>query len=126
MQSTSITKVSKNSKIASDYTMLASIPAGTELPNEHEACSNPDWPHWHQAMQKEIRKLIHKQTWDVVDAPSDTDIVGIQWTYHLKRDAHGAIVHYKACLVAQGFTQTHGIDYNDTFAPISKFTYSWP
>ena len=34
---------------------------------------------------------------------------------------HSAIAHYKACLVAQEFTQTHGIDYNDTFAPVTKF-----
>src|SRR5882724_6526766 len=72
-------------------------------------------------MQNEISKLVRKQTWDIVDAPPDTNIIGSRWTYHLKRDVHGAIMHYKACLVAQGFTQTLGIDYNETFAPVSKF-----
>ena len=52
------------------------------------------------------------------------------------RDAHGVIAHYKACLVAQGFRQTHSIDYGETFTPVMKFsstcailtlvtTYNW-
>jgi len=73
-------------------------------------------------MQAEVGKLLSKQTWTLVNAPMGTNIVGSRWTYHLKRDAHGAIVCYKAHLVAQGFTQTQGIDYNDMFAPMAKFT----
>jgi len=121
MQNASIAEVPEITEMASDYAMLASILAGTEPHNECKAHSSPGWPHWHQAMQKEISELIHKWTWDIVDAPPDTNVVGSWWTYCLKREIHGAITCYKAHLVAQGFMQTHGIDYNDTFAPITKF-----
>jgi len=56
-----------------------------------------------------------------MDAPPDTNIVRSRWTYRLKRDTSGAIAHYKARLVVQGFTQTLSVDYNDTFAPIANF-----
>ena len=57
----------------------------------------------------------------MVDAPPNTHIIGSWWTYHLKRDASRAISHYKACLVAQGFTQAAGVDYRKTFTPVAKF-----
>ena len=74
-------------------------------------------------MSREISELAQtqKQTWAIVDAPPDANIVGSRRTYRLKMDASGAIAHYKARLIAQGFTQTLGVDYNDTFAPITKF-----
>jgi len=72
-------------------------------------------------MQKEFNELTSKRTWVIVDAPIDTNIVGSRWTYQLKRDANRVITHYKAHLVAQGFTRTHGIDYDETFAPVTRF-----
>jgi len=82
-------------------------------------------------MRKEIDELTSKKTWSLVKAPVGINVVGSRWTYRLKRDTHGAIAHYKARLVAQGFTQTHGIDDNDTFAPVAKFASTrgyllWP
>src|SRR5882724_8413994 len=99
--------------IAYDYTLSAAIPTGTEPHNEREACSSPDWPHWCRAMQAEVSELLSKQMWTLVNAPMGTNIIGSRWTYHLKRDARRAIACYKARLVVQGFTQTHGINYND-------------
>ena len=73
-------------------------------------------------MQKEVSEFLFKQTGTLVNAPMGTKIVGSRWMYHLKRYACRVITCYKAHLVAQGFTQTHGIDYNDIFAPVAKFT----
>jgi len=73
-------------------------------------------------MSREISELAQKRTWAIMDAPPDTNIVGSRWTYSLKRDASGAITHYNARLIAQGFTQTLRVDYNDTFVPVAKFT----
>ena len=102
--------------------MSTSIPAGTEPKNKVEAQGSPNWPHWQDAMAKEVSGLTAKHTWEVVDTPPGTNIVGSRWTYWLKHNVNGEITHYKACLVAQGFTQATGVDYSETFAPIAKFT----
>ena len=60
--------------------------------------------------------------WELVDAPLGINIVGSRWTYQLKHNTSGAITCYKAHLVAQGFTQATGIDYDATFTPVVKFT----
>ena len=57
--------------------------------------------------------------WDMVDQPMDTNIIGRRWVFRIKRDSSGKILKYRACLVAQGFTQLYGVDFNETFAPVS-------
>ena len=102
--------------------MSTSIPAGTEPKNKAEARGSPDWPHWQDTMAKEVSELTAKHTWEVIDAPPGTNIVGSRWTYRLKRNANREIARYQAHLVAQGFTQATRIDYSETFAPVAKFT----
>jgi len=101
--------------------MLASIPAGTEPQNEAKAWGSPNWPPLQGTMVKEVSELTSKQTWEVVDALPNTNIVGSQWTYHLKHNVNRTIACYKACLVAQGFTQAAGVNYSETFTPVAKF-----
>jgi hypothetical protein len=45
-----------------------------------------------------------------------------KWVFKTKRDAAGEIVHLKARLVTRGFSQVQGVDFNETFAPVAKFT----
>jgi len=68
-------------------------------------------------MSEEITQLGTNKTWKLVNHPSNRNVVGCHWTYRLKQDTTGKIVHYKARLVAQGFTQAPRIDLNDTFGP---------
>jgi len=65
------------------YAMSVSIPTGTEPRNKVEAWGSPNWPHWQDAMAKEVSELTTKHTWEVVDAPPGTNIVGSRWTYWL-------------------------------------------
>ena len=71
-------------------------------------------------MDEEMRALLQNETWEIVDLPRDKKIIGCRWVYTLKCKPDGSLDRYKARLVARGNTQTYGIDYQETFAPIAK------
>nr|KYP62135.1 Copia protein [Cajanus cajan] len=76
--------------------------------------------HWTQAMKKEMNALKRNSTWEIVDKPRDKKEIGCRWIFTVKHKADGTIERYKARLVAKGYTQTYGIDYEETFAPVAK------
>ena len=85
-----------------------------------EAKSRSDWPKWEEAMNEEIATLRKMNTWELTHLPSDRKPISCRWVYALKRNAQGDIVHYKARLVARGFSQEFGIHYCETFAPVIR------
>lgn len=72
-------------------------------------------------MDEEFASLTANDTWTLEPAPPGTTAIPVKWVYKLKHDATGAIVRFKARLVAQGFRQREGIDYEEVFAPVSKY-----
>jgi hypothetical protein len=75
---------------------------------------------WSVAMSAEFDALSQTKTWTLVPRPPDINIVGSKWIFKTKHHPDGSIDKHKACLVARGFTQQHGIDYGDTFSPVVK------
>jgi hypothetical protein len=63
---------------------------------------------------------IANQTWDLMPPPPHANIVSGKWLYHHKHNADGALARYKACWVIRGFSQQHGLDYDETFSPVIK------
>ncbi|RVW75605.1 Retrovirus-related Pol polyprotein from transposon RE1 [Vitis vinifera] len=78
-------------------------------------------PHRHnRAMNEEMKSLQKNETWELVECPPGKKPVGCRWIYTVKYKADGSIERFKARLVAKGYTQTYGIDYTETFAPVAK------
>lgn len=85
--------------------------------NWKEALTNPNWK---EAMAEEMRALNKSGTWELVFLPLGKRSVGCKWVFTIKQKANETIKRYKARLVAKGFTQTYGIDYQETFALVAK------
>jgi hypothetical protein len=77
-------------------------------------------PKWHEAMLEVLRALENNKTWDLVKLPPGT--VSCKWIFTVKQNLEGMVERYKARLVARGYSQTYGIDYDETFAPVAKMT----
>jgi hypothetical protein len=86
-----------------------------------QAMNSPNANEWRQAMQSEFNALRKKHVFEVIPKPEGRNIVGCRWVLKTKRDKNGAIDKYRARLVAQGFSQVAGEDFEDTFAPVVKF-----
>ena len=75
---------------------------------------------WINAMQEELNQFTRSEVWDLVPRPNDKNVVGTKWIYKNKLDENGTIVRNKAQLVAQGYSQIEGIDFEETFAPVAR------
>jgi hypothetical protein len=71
-------------------------------------------------MQEEYNSLLENQTWNMVPLPYGRKIFICRWVYRTKSETNGHISRYKSMLVSKGFQQVHGIDYDETFAPVEN------
>ncbi|KAK2429756.1 putative mitochondrial protein [Trifolium repens] len=75
---------------------------------------------WIEAMQEELNQFERSEVWDLVPRPEDVNVIGTKWVYKNKSDENGTITRNKARLVAQGYTQIEGLDFDETFAPVAR------
>lgn len=88
----------------------------------NEAIRRRDSSKWLEAMKDEINSLDKNNVWVLVDRPTGVNIVTNRWVLRIKRKPNGTIDRYRARLVARGFTQVQGLDYNETYAPVVNMT----
>ncbi|RVW57562.1 Retrovirus-related Pol polyprotein from transposon RE1 [Vitis vinifera] len=94
-----------------------------EAPKRHRYLkivrSQNDWPKWKEAIQAELNSLTKREVFGpVVQTLEDVKPVGYKWVFVRKRNENNEIIRYKARLVAQGFSQRPGIDYEETYFPV--------
>ncbi|GJS77805.1 putative ribonuclease H-like domain-containing protein [Tanacetum coccineum] len=77
-------------------------------------------PSWIESMQEELLQFKLQQVWTLVDLPNGKRAIGTKWVYRNKKDERGIVIKNKARLVAQGYTQEEGIDYDEVFAPVTR------
>tara|TARA_R110002050_G_scaffold285337_2_gene434960 strand:+ start:441 stop:3074 length:2634 start_codon:yes stop_codon:yes gene_type:complete len=110
----------KNSRyFNSDFTVYSVVVCGIPTPVSYrQAMSSPQKSKWQQAVNEELDSLHRQATWDLVPRVSNMFVIQVKWVFKIKTDENGVISRYKARLVAKGFTQTEGVDYDETYSPV--------
>ncbi|GJU26606.1 retrovirus-related pol polyprotein from transposon TNT 1-94 [Tanacetum coccineum] len=75
---------------------------------------------WIIAMQEELNQFIANDVWELVPQPKNMTIIGTKWVFRNKLDENGIVSRNKARLVAQGYNQQEGINYDETYAPVAR------
>jgi hypothetical protein len=87
-----------------------------------QAQKAPDWEHWKGAIETELHSHKLNQTWTVVDYHQGIrNVIGSRWVFAIKHHSDGQVARYKARLVAQGFSQVPGIDFDQTYSPVARY-----
>ena len=93
----------------------------TDTPSTYQSAStSSEKQEWRKAMKSEMKSLEDNDVWDLVNLPSGRKIVGSKWVFKKKIGPNGTVERFKARLVAQGYTQKFGTDYDETFCPVVR------
>ena len=90
-----------------------------EPTNYEEAMMSPDSAKWLEAVKSEMRSMYENKVWTLIDLPNDRRAIEIKWIFKRKTDADSSVTIYKARIVAKGFRQVQGVDYDESFSLVS-------
>jgi hypothetical protein len=74
---------------------------------------------WVVAMQEELNNFTRNEVWHLVPRPNQ-NVVGTKWVFHNKQDVYDVVTKNKAWLVAKGYSQVKGLDFDETYAPVAR------
>jgi hypothetical protein len=101
------------------YTTLMCDLLEEEPPCFEEAIQRKEWA---DAMKEEYQSIMKNEVWEIVPRLKNKDVVSSRWLFKIKHAADGSIEKYKERFVARGFSQKEGIDYEETFALVARYT----
>ena len=113
------TRMRKTPEYYGEWVNIASI--SEEPKTVSEALSSEKSKEWSQAMENEMKSLNENKVWELVKLPKGRKAIGCKWIFKTKIDGDGKVERHKARLVAQGYTQKFGVDYDQTFSPVVSF-----
>ena len=90
-----------------------------EPTNYEEAMMSPDSEKWFKAMKSEIGSMYENKVWTLVELPDDRQAIENKWIFKRKSDTDSSVTIYKARIVAKGFRQVQGVDYDEIFSLLS-------
>ena len=105
---------------AGDYCFMTSLLTETDEPSSVQEALNDT--NWYNSMKSEMLSLEKNETWELVPRPKNKNIIGSKWVYKIKRNSDGSINRYKSRCVAQGYSQVQGVDYQEVFSPVARFS----
>ena len=94
-----------------------------EPQNYEEALSSSEGPLWKEAIKSEVDSILKNHTWELVDLPPGCKPVGSKWIFKRKMKADGFIDKYKVRLVIKSYRQREGLDYFDTYSPVTRINF---
>ncbi len=105
--------------VAHHYAYIMRVIQEVEPTCFEQAIGNPKWDN---AMNEEMAALDVNATWELVALPKDKKAIGCKWVYKVKHNVDGFVNRYKVRLVAKGYAQTYGINYEETYNLVAKMT----
>ncbi|GJQ89315.1 putative ribonuclease H-like domain-containing protein [Tanacetum coccineum] len=119
---TRINKDHPKDQIIGDFNSAIQTRRMTKISDEHamKVIQALEDPSWIEAMQEELLQFQLQKVWTLVNLPNGKRAIGTKWVFRNKKDERGIVVRNKARLVAQGYTQEEGIDYDEVFAPVAR------
>jgi len=104
------------------YMVAYALPVVDDIPSTYpEAILSSKSGNWAGAMEEEMQSLKKNKTWKLAQLPKGKKAIGCKWVFAKKEGfPNKEDVPYKAGLVAKGFAQREGIDYNEMFSPVVK------
>ena len=86
-----------------------------------EALERKDCKLWKEAADSEFKSLVENEVWNLKKLPEGRKAIGCKWIFKRKLKPDGTFERYKARLVAQGYNQVYGEDYDEVFVPVARF-----
>lgn len=117
-------RIKSKPKYLEDYVLLSEEEGeillmflNDEPPNFEEAKKYKEWV---RVCEDEIESITRLECWELVDLPPGAKPIGFKWIFKIKRNSNGSINKSKSRLVAKGYVQRYGIDYEEVFAPVAR------
>ena len=110
-------RLRKGSIIITNHVMYHCYLAQFEPKKVEETLQDENWV---DSMHEKLNQFIRNDVWELVPRPKDAHVIGTKWIFKNKMDEDGEIIRNKSRLVAQGYTQVEGVDFDESFAPIAR------